>query len=323
MVDTTNTSSNAPVFGYYMNKEEREKAEQRAYEQYVEEMKTERLIKKITALVASVLKAQDNMYFKNELNGKKKNQSNARVNQAQNQQNNAQQTPNAQQVHENKDCGVDEELLVDDSKYLDDTTELLRKARKFCADSIDDMPLNYMVDYIKEADDREDGVSEARLNREIIWCFKHDSDDYPVSSYRLIKDMIVSAFARQLYRCFGSDISNVTLLPVPCSSFVNHASRWCLPLQEICDTLERRAQCSPLNGYPSIIYTLDSKPEHFNKGHITYPQVEFGKELRGANIVLLDDVSCSGNHIRWCKKQLEALGAHVVAVFVIGKTKQK
>lgn len=323
MADTTNTSSNAPVFGYYMNQEEKEKAERIAYEQYVEEMKTERLIKKITALVASVLKAQDNMYFKNELNGTKKNQSNARVNQAQNQQNNAQQTPKAQSIYEKKNLLVNEELLVDHPEGVEFTSELLRKARKFCTDSIDDIPLNYMVDYIKEKDDREEGVSEARINREIIWCFKHDSDDYPAASYRLIKDMIVSAFSRQLYQCFGSDISNVTLLPVPCSSFVNHASRWCLPLKEICDTIEQSAQCMPKNGYPSIAYTLDSQPEHFNKGHMAYPQVEFGEELKGANIVLLDDVTCSGNHIRWCKKQLETLGAHVVAVFVIGKTKQK
>lgn len=318
MADTNSYNVPAEGWGYYLNQEDKEKAEQIAYEQYVEEMRNQRYIKRIVALVASVLRAQEKGYL--QYDDRKTTNPNASGNQTKNQYNYVETSPSQVSVNEKKNLRGDEALLENDTKKL---SQLRRKAKAFCAESIDDIPLNYMVDYIKEKDDREDGVSEARLNREIIWCFKHDNDDYQASSYKMVKDMVVSAFARQLYGCFGADICNITLLPVPASSLVNQASRWCLPIQEICDTLEKNTTYAPRNGYSSIIYTLDSQPEHFNKGHMTYPKVEFGEELKGANIVLLDDVSCSGNHIRWCKKQLETLGAHVVAVFVIGKTKQK
>lgn len=316
MTDATNTY-NMPEegWGYYLNQEEKEELARKRWEQYALDMQNQRYIKRIVALVTSVLMAQEKGYL-NYNDGKKSNTENGRESETQNQSKSY--SAALTQVSEDKktNLGSSQTILENDTKKL---SKLRRKAKAFCAESIDNIPLNYMVDYIKEKDDREDGVSEARLNREIIWCFKHDSDDYQASSYKMVKDMVVSAFARQLYRCFGPNVSDIVLLPVPCSSFVNQASRWCLPMQEICDTLEKNTKYAPRNGYSSIVYTLDSKPEHYNKGRIAYPQVEFGKELRGANVVLLDDVSCSGNHIRWCKKKLEALGAHVVAAFVIGK----
>ena len=316
-MEDTNNTYNMPDegWGYYLNQEEKEELARKRWEQYALEMQNQRYIKRITALVASVLMAQEKGYLDYDARETEKQVGQSR-DASQNQSKSSSTT--LTQVSENKktNLGCAQTILENDTKKL---SKLRHKAKAFCAESIDNIPLNYMVDYIKEKDDKEEGVSEARLNREIIWLFKHDSDDYPAASYRLIKDMIVSAFARQLYKCFGSDVCNVTLLPVPCSSFVNQASRWCLPMQEICDTLEKNTKYAPRNGYSSIVYTLDSKPEHYNKGRIAYPQVEFGKELRGANVVLLDDVSCSGNHIRWCKKELEALGAHVVAAFVIGK----
>lgn len=54
-----------------------------------------------------------------------------------------------------------------------------------------------------------------------------------------------------------------------------------------------------------------------------YPEVEFDKDLAGKTIVLLDDVCASGNHIRWCAKELEKIGANVIAAFVIRKTIHK
>lgn len=303
-------------WGYYLNQEEKEELARKRWEQYALERQNQRYIKRIVALVTSVLMAQEKGYLDYDARETEKQVGQSR-DALQNQSKSSSTT--LTQVSENKktNLGSSQTILESDTKKL---SKLRRKAKAFCAESIDNIPLNYMVDYIKEKDDREDGVSEARLNREIIWCFKHDSDDYQASSYKMVKDMVVSAFARQLYRCFGPNVSDIVLLPVPCSSFVNQASRWCLPMQEICDTLEKNTKYAPRNGYSSIVYTLDSKPEHYNKGRIAYPQVEFGEELRGANIVLLDDVSCSGNHIRWCRKQLKALGANVIAAFVIGRS---
>lgn len=317
MADTTNTY-NIPQegFGYYLNNDEKEELARKRWEQYALDMQNQRYIKRIVALVASVLQAQEKGYLQYDNRRETNNSKTFRGNKNQNQYNYVE--TEASQVAENKktNLGSSQTLLGNDTKKL---SQLRRKAKAFCADSIDEIPLNYMVNYIKEKDDREDGVSEARLNREIIWCFKRDSDDYPASSYRLIKDMIVSAFARQLYGCFGSDICNVTVLPVPASSLVNQASRWCLPLQEICDTLEKNTTYAPRNGYASIIYTLESKPEHFNKGHMAYPEVEWAKDLKGKAVVLLDDICVSGNHIRWARDELRKIGAHVIGAFVIGK----
>lgn len=212
-------------------------------------------------------------------------------------------------------------------KYWDGIEEntfmrLRDKAAAFCQSSVDDLPLAYMFPYIKEEDDKEDGVSEARINREIVWVFKNDSDDYSRESYNMVKQMVVTAFASQLFGCFKDDISNLVLIPVPCSSAVNHAFRWCGPMQEICDAIAKNTHCEPpINGYLCCTYVTDGKPDHLNKGHMAYPTVEYhADELAGKHVILIDDICASGNHIRKTRKELEKIGAYVIAAFVIAKT---
>lgn len=212
-------------------------------------------------------------------------------------------------------------------KYWDGIEEntfmrLRDKAAKFCQTSVDDLPLAYMFDYITEENDKEEGTSEARINREIVWAFKNDSDDYSKESYQMVKQMVVTAFASQLFGCFKDDISNLVLVPVPCSSAANHAFRWCRPMQEICDAIEKNTHCEPpMNGYWSCSYIADGKPDHLNKGHMAFPKVEWDKpNLAGKYCLIIDDVTCTHQHIRKTREQLEAAGAYVIAAFVIAKT---
>ena len=212
-------------------------------------------------------------------------------------------------------------------KYWDGIEEntfmrLRDKAAAFCQSSVDDLPLAYMFPYIKEEDDTDEGVSEARINREIIWCFKNDSDNYTKAEYLFAKQLIVTAFSSQLFGAFKEDLKDILLIPVPCSSAANHAFRWCRPIQEICDAVEMNTHCEPpINGYWCCTYVTDGKPDHLNKGHMAYPTVEYhADELAGKHVILIDDIACTNQHIRKTREQIEAAGAYVIAAFVIAKT---
>ena len=74
----------AEGFGYYLNDDEKEEAARKSWEQYALDRQNQRFIRKITALVSSVLLAQEKGYL-NYNDGNKSNEENGREGEIQNQ----------------------------------------------------------------------------------------------------------------------------------------------------------------------------------------------------------------------------------------------
>ena len=87
-------------WGYYLNQEEKEELARKRWEQYALERQNQRYIKRIVALVTSVLMAQEKGYLHYDDGKTKTNSSNASGDQTKNQYNYAK--TEAPQVNENK-----------------------------------------------------------------------------------------------------------------------------------------------------------------------------------------------------------------------------
>lgn len=320
MADTNSYNVPAEGWGYYLNDEEKARAQERAYQEYVEEKKTERLIRKLTALAATIMKAQDNMYFKDELsNGRNKgNTGYGREGQESYKQDYAQQAPNTQSVHEGKDSRGNEALLVNNTKGIDHTSELLRRAREFCkGKSVDGIPLYTGMRYVPEDREpkRKDGeISEDTINRELILAFKA-GEDYDLKTVTNVREILSDWLSNSIAECFKEFCMTVTITCCPASSKDATQVRWWRFTDMVVKKCEEKL-CNIENGFGAIQFIQDAPiPSHFNKGKA--PQAKYRyKNLKDKNVVLVDDICASRNTLRRNIKMIEKAGGHVVACFV-------
>lgn len=327
MADTNSYNVPAEGWGYYLNDEEKARAQERAYQEYVEEKKTERLIRKLTALAATIMKAQDNMYFKDELsNGRNKgNTGYGREGQESYKQDYAQQAPNTQSVHEGKDSRGNEALLVNNTKGIDHTSELLRRAREFCkGKSVDGIPLYTGMKYVpkdREPKRKDGGVSEDTINREILWAFKYP-EDYDLKLVTNVREILSDFLSHALISCFAEYMMETVLIPVACSSRKSTEIRWWRFMKMVVDKCEEQLY-NIQNGFGLIQFIEDAPiPSHFNKGKA--PQAKYRyKNLKDKNVVLVDDICASRNTLRRNIKMIEKAGGHVVACFVFADSNTK
>jgi phosphoribosylpyrophosphate synthetase len=319
-MEDTNNTYNVPAegFGYYLNDEEKEEAAQKSWEQYALDKQNQRFIRKITALVSSVLLAQEKGYL-NYNDGNKNNEENGREGQATNQQDNARQTSNSQSLHEGKDSRGNEALLVNDTKGIDYTSELLRRAREFChGKNVDGIALYTGMKYVPEDREpkRKDGeISEDTINRELILAFKA-GEDYDLKTVTNVREIMSGWLSKSVIDCF-KEYTTASLVLVPCACHSKDASqvRWWRFLEMT------TARCAEMlhpieNGFSSIQFIQDSPiPSHYNKSKAPQAQYKY-KNLKGKNVVLVDDICASRNTLRRNIKMIQKAGGHVVACFV-------
>ena len=318
-MEDTNNTYNVPAegFGYYLNDEEKEEAARKSWEQYALDKQNQRYIKKITALVSSVLLAQEKGYL-NYNDGNKSNEENGREGQATNQQDNAQPTSNSQSLHEGKDSRGNEALLEFNPEGIDHTSELLRRAREFCkGKSVDGIPLYTGMKYVpkdREPKRKDGGVSEDTINREILWAFKCP-EDYDLKLVTNVREILSDFLSHALISCFAEYMMETVLIPVACSSRESTEIRW----WRFTDMVVRKCKeqlHNIENGFGYIQFIKDAPiPSHYNKGKAPQAQYKY-KNLKDKNVVLVDDICASRNTLRRNIKMIQKAGGHVVACFV-------
>lgn len=176
---------------------------------------------------------------------------------------------------------------------------------------VDDIPVKSAVSYLPS--DEKTNYKQ-KQNRELIWCFKNDSDDYSDEEYLRAKQRVFNYVKRVLTDCFGSDVKKLCLVCVPCHSAEVTERRWKELSNDLCDDM------GMTNGFDHIKYKNDADhPSHWG-GH-TYPSVSFDKQFfAGRNVVLLDDLITSGQTIRKTRDNLENVGANTVLAITLAKT---
>lgn len=325
-MEDSNNTYNVPAegFGYYLNDEEKEELAHKRWEQYAQDMQNQRFIKKITALVTSVLLAQDKGYL-NYDDGKKNNTSNASGNQAQNQSNYAQQASDTQSVNEGTNSRRDETVLGNHPKGVDYTSELLRRAREFCrGKSVDGIPLYTGMRYVPEGREpkRKDGeISEDTINRELILAFKA-GEDYDLKTVTNVREILSDWLSNSIAECFKEFCMTVTITCCPASSKDATQVRWWRFTDMVVKKCEEKL-CNIENGFGAIQFIQDAPiPSHFNKGKAPQAQYKY-KNLKDKNVVLVDDICASRNTLRRNIKMIEKAGGHVVACFVFADSNTK
>ena len=318
-MEDANNTYNVPAegFGYYLNDEEKEEAARKSWEQYALDKQNQRYIRKITALVSSVLLAQEKGYL-NYNDGNKSNEENGREGQTTNQQDNAQQTSNSQSLHEGKDSRGNEALLVNNTKGIDHTSELLRRAREFCkGKSVDGNPLYTGMRYVPEDREpkRKDGeISEDTINRELILAFKA-GEDYDLKTVTNVREILSDWLSNSIAECFKEFCMTVTIICCPASSKDATQVRWWRFTDMVVKKCEDKL-CNIENGFGAIQFIQDAPiPSHFNKGKAPQAKYKY-KNMKGKNVVLVDDICASRNTLRRNIKMIEKAGGHVVACFV-------
>lgn len=176
---------------------------------------------------------------------------------------------------------------------------------------IDNIPVRYAISYVPSD---EDATDKQKQNRELIWRFKNDNDDYSEQEYQRAKQRVYNYIKRVLADCFGEDVKKLCLVCVPCHSAEATQRRWKELSKDLCNELGMN------NGFDNIKYNKDADhPSHWG-GH-TYPNVSFDKKFfEGQNVVLLDDLLTSGQTIRKTRDNLDEAGASVVLAITIAKT---
>lgn len=325
MADTANTY-NMPEegWGYYLNQEEKEELARKRWEQYALERQNQRYIKRIVALVASVLQAQEKGYLDYDARETEKQVGQSR-DASQNQSKSSSTTLTQVSENKSKDSRGNEALLEFTTKGIDYTSELLRRAREFShGKNVDGIALYTGMKYV--AEDREPkrkdgGISEDTINRELILAFKA-GEDYDLKTISNVREIMSDWLSKSLISCFEEYMMTLTLVPVPCHSKDSTQVRWWRFMKMVVDKCEEQL-CNIENGFGYIQFIKDAPiPSHFNKGKAPQAKYKY-KNMKGKNVVLVDDICASRNTLRRNIKMIEKAGGHVVACFVFADSNTK
>jgi phosphoribosylpyrophosphate synthetase len=203
------------------------------------------------------------------------------------------------------------------------TDELQRRAKEFCSDKVDDLPLVTGMGYLpanRDLEIDEDNVSEDTLNRMMLLVFK-DSDRYDAQTVNAVQKMFVGWLTFVLEQCFQEYLGDITLIPCPAHSQELTDIRWFNFMNKVVQKLEKHLYIVE-NGYKYIDFVEDAPvASHVNR---KAPKAKFRyKNLQGKNIILVDDLITSGNTIRRNRIEVEKAGGKVIAAFVFAKTKSQ
>lgn len=193
--------------------------------------------------------------------------------------------------------------------------ELQQMAKNFCNAQIEGLPLIYGWDYLPQSSKKNANDLQKRT-QEFIYCLKRDSNAFNNDQYQQVKSYAASFVVQQLTRCFGNNLDEITLVPVPTHDNQSNNRRWKELLSTICQ------RCPVQNGFGLFHYTGETVPSHFNKGHIGADKKGDwdSRSLSQKNVVLLDDLLTTGQTMEQAKEEIEKKGAIVVMGIVFAKT---
>ena len=166
----------------------------------------------------------------------------------------------------------------------------------------------------REPKRKDGGISEDTINRELILAFKA-GEDYDLKTISNVREIMSDWLSKSLISCFEEYMMTLTLVPVPCHSNDATQVRWWRFTDMVvkkCEELMFNIQ----NGFNAIQFIQDSPiPSHYNKSKAPQAQYKY-KNLKGKNVVLVDDICASRNTLRRNIKMIQKAGGHVVACFV-------
>lgn len=180
---------------------------------------------------------------------------------------------------------------------------------------IGDIPNYYAYNYMP-IDDEECYDEKVDKIRNLIWCFKNDSDDYSEKEYKLAFDKVLKLFTTIIKNNIDG-YKNCVIVPVPCSSKENHQKRWKQFMDELSNNLNIE------NGYQHIkIYKDAAVPSHYC-GKRTLSDYDIDEAwFEGKDVIIIDDLVTEGYHISDLADRLRSVRANVIASVTIAKTKE-
>ena len=180
----------------------------------------------------------------------------------------------------------------------------------YCNDNnssrIDGIPYYYLFSYLPKNEFKEVAKTEAKI-RSLIYSFKNGS----IKAQKIIDNFLFNV----LYSTFRGYLTLLNFVCVPASSASKNEQRYKRFLSS-----DFMSACFPENTYDWIKVAKDAPPKHL--GSEEPAEYSFDKDVwKGKMVVLFDDVVTSGNTIKNFKNKIESLGAQVVFLISLGKTR--
>ena len=192
---------------------------------------------------------------------------------------------------------------------------LSKKAKNFCNFNTETLPIAYGLDYMPQSKCKNPNVKQKQA-QDFIYCIKRDNDNYDNNQYQKVKSRAASFVVQTLFRCFGNDVANLVLVPIPTHDNQSNTRRWKELISTIC------GRCQAQNGFGHFQYKGETTPSHFNKGSISQEKkgVWDKQFFMQKDVVLRDDFLTTGQSMEKAKAELERMGANVIMGIVFGKT---
>lgn len=175
-----------------------------------------------------------------------------------------------------------------------------------------DMPLYSLHTY------RPKGTAttpEEEKIQQLVWDFKDSFNNVSAAHHRRVEDAVANDICEVVKNTFGVHSEKLTLICLPASTKANYDRRFKSFSEKLCSASGMK------NGFDCVKYTKDGMPKHL--GGMDSPIVEFdASKLSGSAVVLFDDIYTSGKTAALYRNVLEELGATVLGIMTIGRTKR-
>lgn len=181
-----------------------------------------------------------------------------------------------------------------------------------CWEKPNDMPLYSLHTY------RPKGTAttpEEEKIQQLVWDFKDSFNNVSAAHHRRVEDAVANDICEVVRNTFGVHSEKLTLICLPASTKANYDRRFKSFSEKLCSASGMK------NGFDCVKYTKDGMPKHL--GGMDSPIVEFdASKLSGSAVVLFDDIYTSGKTAALYRNVLEELGATVLGIMTIGRTKR-
>lgn len=173
-------------------------------------------------------------------------------------------------------------------------------------------PYNYLLHYYPTTCDFE-ATEDEWADRWLVWNFKNTPGKTSYCQHEQALNNLLPRLTNLLTSTFGYKLQFLTLVCIPAASKTNNHARYR-------DFSEKLTDATGMNNaFDRILIIKDSIPKHL--GGTGSPVLHFDKKyFNNRYIVLFDDVITTGKSMLIFKRELEKLGATVIAGVAIGKT---
>lgn len=160
-----------------------------------------------------------------------------------------------------------------------------------------------------------DATEDIWNDRYLVWNFKNTPGKTGAFQHQQALDNLVPRFAALLQSTFGNYLSELTLFCVPASSEIKTQRRY----EDFSRLLCERTGMN--NSYSCVQVRGERGAKHEGQSGGEISIALDSNFFRGKNILLLDDVTTSGDSLRAWQNTLERqYGARVIAAVTVGKT---